>query len=114
MLKAKYRNKEYIKFIKGQKCAATLTDHEIVAHHVRLDKSGGVGLKPSDYKTIPLTDKQHVHLHQVGESYYFNKNNIDPFKEIAEYLFEYFENQVTEADSEKVIEVLETAIEGLK
>ena len=48
------------------------------AHHVRLGGHGGMGLKPSDFRTVPLTDPEHRELHQKGEGSFWNSRGVDP------------------------------------
>lgn len=57
-----------------------------VAHHVRIGYSGGMGAKPSDYRTVPLTDHQHKTLHQMGETSFWAQYGLSPFQVIAALL----------------------------
>ncbi len=36
-----------------------------------------MGLKPSDYRTIPLSAYQHFHLHNMVEKKYYYDNGLD-------------------------------------
>lgn len=49
-----------------------------VAHHVRMGGGGGTGLKPSDYRTVPLTDQEHRVLHREGEESFWRRVGVDP------------------------------------
>lgn len=51
-----------------------------VAHHVRMGAGAGIGQKPSDFLTVPLTDEQHRWLHQIGErTFWHDKLRLDPY-----------------------------------
>lgn len=50
----------------------------VVSHHVRMGGAGGMGLKPSDYRTVPLTDQEHRELHQNGEPSFWNSRGVNP------------------------------------
>jgi hypothetical protein len=48
-----------------------------------------MGLKPSDYQTVPLSSAEHGKLHSMGERGYWASKNLDPEVLIAGYLREY-------------------------
>lgn len=81
------RDAAYLAFVRSRPCVVTGACEEagsdIVAHHVRCLGGGGVGLKPSDYLTVPLTAYEHVQLHNVGERSYWKAKGVDPGKMIA-------------------------------
>lgn len=54
-----------------------------VAHHVRMGQGGGMGLKPTDYRSLPLTDAEHKKLHQHGEAYFWLGAGVDPWAAMA-------------------------------
>lgn len=62
---------------------------DTVAHHVRIGGGGGVGLKPSDYRTVPLTDSEHRALHQAGERTFWRSRGVDPDRVIIALLTRY-------------------------
>lgn len=62
---------------------------DVVAHHVRRGMAGGVGLKPSDYRAVPLTDSEHRELHQNGEASFWYKHGVDPDTTIVALLRRY-------------------------
>lgn len=75
-----FRNAKYLAWIRQQNCLVTgmdFTETDMVAHHVRAAGGGGMGLKPSDYQTIPLTALQHSFLHQGIEKRFYERFNID-------------------------------------
>jgi len=59
-------NKHYLEFIRQQPCLI-IGSVPSVAHHIRMNLSGGMGLKPSDYMAVPLHPHEHRSLHQYGE-----------------------------------------------
>ncbi len=71
------RSRVYLDYIRSMPCLITKSEHEIVAHHVHIFKDGGMGIKPSDFRTVPLTPLEHQRLHQMGERSYWAKKNID-------------------------------------
>ena len=75
-----FRNAKYLSWIRQQYCVVTgmdFTQTDMVAHHVRHGHNGGMGIKPSDYCTIPLTAFQHAKLHQGVESEYYKLFELD-------------------------------------
>lgn len=77
----------YLAFVRSQACAVSGSDHGVVAHHVRMHPhGGGVGLKPSDYRTVPLNQMRHLELHQHGEKSFWQKWNVIPEMVMAELL----------------------------
>ena len=92
-MKNSCRNDLYLQWIKTKPCLASKRPAE-VAHHVRLnDNTSGTGLRPSDYRTIPLTHFFHTissaSVHRLGEERFYARYAIDPQKQIINYLHEY-------------------------
>lgn len=90
-----------------------------VAAHVRMGGSGGVGLKPSDYRTVPLTDSEHRQQHQVGEKAFWRGCGVDPFTSIIALLRVWVGEEVGAAlcekyagDDQALVAALEAAAEG--
>jgi hypothetical protein len=58
-----YRSKRHLAYIREQHCAACGAWPPNQAAHYRLGTDGGMGMKPSDFYTIPLCltchDRQH-------------------------------------------------------
>lgn len=92
-----FKNKAYLNFIRQQDCIIEGHNQGVVAHHVRLNH-WGMGIKPSDYRTIPITQMQHQKLHNQGESSFFIANKKDPNLIIMIKMFEYL---LTKADIEE-------------
>lgn len=74
------KDKKYLDWIRKQPCVVTgmdFTQTDIVAHHIRMGGNAGVGQKPSDYRTIPLTALEHARLHQGVEREYYESRNLE-------------------------------------
>lgn len=111
-----YRNPEYLRFIRHH-CSVTTWDPPLqpwperedplfdpesfgtVAAHVRIGNGGGMGLKPSDYRTVPLTDQEHREQHQVGERTWWRNLGVDPSQIIISLLCRY----LNVPDDERII-----------
>ena len=88
------RDKSYLAWLRRHPCCVTgIAGDEVVAHHVRLGNDCGMGLKPSDYRTIPITVIAHAELHHIGEARFYKKFRLDPDRIIAKYLFDYLSEQ---------------------
>lgn len=61
------RNPNYLKFVRGLPCSVSGVDYNVVAAHVRIGSCAGIGLKPSDFRTVPLSTELHMRQHQIGE-----------------------------------------------
>lgn len=81
------RSAAYLAFVRGMPCAVSGVDYGVVAHHVRMHPhGGGMGLKPSDYRVVPLNQMRHLELHQHGEKTFWAKYGVDPAAVMAELL----------------------------
>ena len=107
-----YRNEDYLKFVRNQDCVVDGNNINTVSHHVRINQNGGMGLKPSDYRVIPLNWKRHSELHTIGEKSFYKKYGIDENLIITCYLCKYILQQLK--PSREVIEDLEKIIENSK
>lgn len=56
---------------------------------MRLHNGGGVSLKPSDYRTVPLCHSCHTRQHQVGERSFWDSVGLDTDALIASLLLRY-------------------------
>jgi len=73
-----YRDNAYLAFIRKQPCCVTGSSGDIHAHHIRQGTVAGTGIKPSDYRAVPLSPTSHFYLHQKGEKAFWEMNAIDP------------------------------------
>lgn len=81
------RSAAYLQYVRGHDCLVTKSDHGVVAHHLRMHPhGGGVALKPSDYRTVPLNQMRHLELHRIGEKSFWKKYDIVPELAVAEML----------------------------
>lgn len=93
------------------------TDEPIVSHHVRMGGHGGVGLKPSDYRSVPLRDSEHRELHQKGEKAFWTARGVNPGLIIIALLVSHTQapDEVLakfSGDTRATIAVLESIAEG--
>ena len=85
------------------------TETDMVAHHVRALYGGGMGMKPSDYETIPLTAFQHAKLHSMIEKDYYKLFEIDVEQVIRGLLERYLDSKGIEYTDESDLEILANA-----
>lgn len=87
-----FRNEKYLQWVRQRPCIVSQVDFTqmdacIVAHHVRyLSIDCGMGMKPSDYRVLPLTAKLHQLLHSGSEKEFWHKHGIDVEMEMIEQL----------------------------
>lgn len=86
------RSQEYMKYIRTYPCVVCKTKTGIHAHHV---ESAGLGLKGSDFFTIPLCSKHHVDssdsIHKLGSIDLFQQtHSLNIYKLISNFLLDYF------------------------
>jgi len=112
MTKSILRNKKYLNFIRSLPCCVTGSEWEIVAHHIRIGQNGGMGLKPNDYRCIPLTADKHGELHHMGEKTFYEYYTTNPDDEMVGNLESYLTRLLQDIDNgaEKVL-LLESLIE---
>lgn len=73
-----HRNPLYLSFIRSRPCLVCEATLEIEAAHVRVGGDGGVGLKPSDYRAVPLCHRHHAQQHRDGERTFWRWLGADP------------------------------------
>jgi hypothetical protein len=88
-----YRNQKYLDWAKSRRCLVSGKKAE-VAHHVRFkDNSSGVGLRPSDYRVLPLLHSYHTTgrhaVHRIGPLSFYERFSIDPDRSIITLLKDY-------------------------
>lgn len=125
MKKLVYRNKNYLEWARLRKCLVTGKQAE-VAHHVRdRDNSSGIGLRPSDYRVLPLLNSYHTTgtyaIHRIGALSFYQRFGIDPHGSIVsllkEYLKEVYGVEIPETqgiEDRELIPLLEEKIESLR
>jgi hypothetical protein len=67
------RSEEYLDFVRSHPCAVCRQPAE--AHHAIGHR--GIGLKPSDFASIPLCRRHHADIHRVGPRPFARKHDID-------------------------------------
>ena len=125
MKKLAYRNKRYLEWARQKKCLVTGKQAE-VAHHVRdKDNTSGVGLRPSDYRVLPLLHSYHTTgtyaIHRIGAASFYQRFGIDPHKSIVFLLKEYLQEaygvkypETPGLENRDLIPLLEEKIENLR
>lgn len=104
------RSEAYVNFIRKQECCVTghRVAGEVCAHHVRMGANAGIGIKPSDFRCVPLCNEAHQKLHQYGERDFWDKAKVDPIKMIIHYIFKFADEK--NINPNHLIMALETAI----
>lgn len=83
------RSSTYREWIATQPCVACgAQDGTVVPAHVRIGNGGGMGLKPSDFRTLPLCFHHHTVQHSHGERTFWAKHG-DPDAHILRHLCRY-------------------------
>lgn len=104
-----YRNDDYLGYIREQPCLrcgdAPFEDGATEAAHVRILGSGGTGLKPSDYRTVPLCHECHAIQHLKGERTFWGYMEVRPEVAVAALIMGYLERP------REGIEALEAVVE---
>ena len=78
------RRKKYLDHIKKQGCTVRRECvGDIAAHHM---ETGGMGIKCSDFKTLPLCMRHHAELHSIGRRSFVRKYDIDEYFEMSRKL----------------------------
>lgn len=61
------RDKAHLRFIRKLCCANCGISKPVEAAHIRYGSNSGIGIKPSDDRTIPLCTVCHFKQHTIGE-----------------------------------------------
>ncbi len=86
------RDKSYLEFVRSKPCIVSESEYGVVAHHCRYaPHGGGMGLKPSDYRCVPLNQFYHRKLHDQGEKSFWQDHGICPEVYMADMLKEWLE-----------------------
>lgn len=74
------RDAKHLKFIRTLPCCVCLRMDTVQAAHLRkgvpLEHKGGMGMKPSDCMTVPLSADCHSRQHQVGEASFWKDMSL--------------------------------------
>lgn len=86
-------NERHLDFIRSLPCVVSKNNIETQAAHIRFTDArigkfnAGVGAKPDDRWTVPLSNDKHAEQHEIGdERRFWEQYNIDPI-EIAQQLY---------------------------
>lgn len=117
-----HRNGRYLAWLRTQPCCVTGATIDVQAAHTRLGLGGGMGIKPTDYRALPLQAISHRTQHQMGERAYWASKGRDPEIEVVIHLARYVREVYTssfavstvlehcsssEAQAELLIELIE-------
>jgi len=89
------RDEDYLDFVRNFPCL--VCGKPSVAHHI---KTNGIGIKCSDYLSIPLCSDHHTSgkdaIHIIGKETFLYKFNLDLYREITYYLIEFirYKNEI--------------------
>lgn len=92
MRQPRIKDEKHLAFIRTLPCLVTGNEIETEACHIRYSdaKAGkfnpGVGAKPDDRWTVPLSSTLHREQHSMGEKRFWESYGIDPI-EIAKQLY---------------------------
>ena len=75
-------NPEYLEFIREQRCIICHSS-PCEPHHV---DTGGVGMKCSDYLTVPLCWTHHKEIHRIGKQTFVEKHRINLYHCISQLM----------------------------
>ena len=119
------RNQKYLDWVRDRRRCLVSGKKAEVAHHVRFnDNTSGVGLRPSDYRVLPLLHTYHTTgsnaVHRIGPQSFYKKFSIDPKKvmiqQIIDYLFDCYHYKYVsgEALEQELLPYLERKTESLR
>jgi len=61
---------------------------EVQACHLRKGTDGGMGMKPSDFYTLPLSFEEHAKQHRLGElTYWGGIEGVERARKLAQSLY---------------------------
>jgi len=90
------RNEKFMAWVREQDSCVSRVYRDVIVHHVRCFGWGGMGIKPSDYRVVPLTHAEHMMLHQHGEVTFWEDVEIDPRVVIAANMIVYMRDILRE------------------
>lgn len=85
------RSSAYLEFVRSQPCCVSGSTENVQAAHV--GRGGGVGLKASDFSTVPMTAELHAEQHQLGIGTFRKKYGVSFNAEIARLLHRFWVGQ---------------------
>ena len=83
-----YRSKRYLDFIRSKPCI--ICARKAVAHHEAVTNRG-IGIKCSDYETLPLCEECHEIRHRFGKDTFWQ--SVDYKKLMIGYMSEYIKRE---------------------
>jgi len=80
------RDKRHLEFIRSLPCCVCRIEGKTEAAHIRNNGDGGMGMKPSDSRVLPLCCDCHRAQHVEGEPRYWGYK-LEAAKDLANALF---------------------------
>src|SRR5208282_2993786 len=101
-----FRDDKYLAWVRERDCVICGTPYCDPNHINKAGtKSGGMGLKTSDYRTVPFCRKHHTEYHTMGRTTFENNYNIDLREELINtmefYIYELRHGHIEMANCEK-------------
>lgn len=95
------RSEKYMSWVRSLQSAVSSSTQYVVAHHVRCFGWGGMAIKPSDFRVVPLTHAEHLELHNTGERDFWEMREIDPRSHICAQMLIYLSEVLAMPPTEK-------------
>ena len=95
------RSKRYLEHVREYSCIFCCSPHNIVAHHIRTQTDGGMGLKPSDCYVVPLCPECHSKVHSGEETIGHIEAIFEMNSMLMDYIVEYA-NNISAVDYEDI------------
>lgn len=107
------KSSRYLDWIRSQPCVVTgIVGEGVQAAHVRSGNDCGMGIKPSDYVTVPLNWYQHQeqHAYHGGErAWWRDVHDLDPDVVCSQLLVKYIVDSGGRVELQNVLEDLAKA-----
>lgn len=71
------RDAAYLAHVRTHYCVFCTLKADHAHHHGKKSGGGGMGLKPSDYQTVPLCTEHHGEFHQRGQIGHWDAKETD-------------------------------------
>lgn len=83
------RSRAYLAWLRQQPCVGCKRAPAGVAAHVRIGGGGGTGLKPSDFRAVPMCHDCHTWQHATGERTFWEELRRDPYFVVLRHIARY-------------------------
>jgi hypothetical protein len=86
----RWQSKKYLEYVRSLPCLVCGQESE--PHHIRMNNNAGTGRKPSDTFCVPLCRAHHRECHDIYNSEFQLRHNLDLVFELVQVLRGYVEN----------------------